>query len=317
MIHDLIGIKESDFDSLLNNINTATITNGAHWMHDNRSSHSSASVKLDKYIFEELKKYIHSKRPRQGAFSKQTIKMLLEKHADKKYVFITDIRHYFESIRFDIVVDDIQSSLQPTAFTDIIKELYFTPNNELKRGLKGSATISEFVGMKIDGIINPIVHKGNSKKQEYSRYYDDIIISSNSIKELELIKVEIKDLLYKQLGLDLNDKKTRIRNLQGARVLGMRFHNNEIIVPQSFKKKVRAVIHSYERSSYDEAELEGVHSAKSHVGTVIGSIRYLLDSSDSKNVSHEALLAEYYDELERLEAIRKELLEEGAEYQEA
>jgi hypothetical protein len=315
MIHDLIAVKKSDFDEMIENLDTTIIFNGSYWLHAYKSPHMSTSIKFDKYVFENTKEYILGKRPKQGAFSQQSIKSLLQPHAENIYLLETDIRHYFESIRFELVINDVKSCCDFRDSDNLIRIFYFTGTNHLKRGLKASATISEIVGLKIDGIINNTLYQYPENKYTYSRYYDDIIISSNCLDDLRKIKLKIAESLDVGLGLSLNTKKTRICTLQGSKVLGMRFHNKQIFAPKNFNKNVRAIIHEYETSTYNEDSLDDVSNAKRHIGKIIGSIRYLLDSSDNKNDKYESALADYYDELYKWEDIRKALVEAGEEYE--
>lgn len=307
MLHDLIGVKRADFDSFLAEISSATIKEGSHWKHASRSPHISVSVKFDKYIAEIVKNEILSLRPKQGAFAGKSIFRLIEKHKDNKYVLLADIKNYFETIQFTEIEKSLKKSQILASNTVSIRQFYFNDTDTLKRGLRASSALSEYVGLKIDGIVQSIIH---DKDLQYSRYYDDLVISGADISELETIKVTLEKRLLSDINLTFNFKKTKIRKLHGMKILGLRFHSGALKVPQTFKDKIRAAIHTYENANYDEEDYDSVRDAKSHVGTIIGSVRYLLDySPDLAKGKYEDLLAEYYDELNRLEEIRNELVE--------
>jgi hypothetical protein len=314
MIHDLIGVKESAYAGFKENINEATLKKGDFWVHTNNSPHGSISLKLDKYVTGELKKYIESKKPEQGAFAKKSIKVLLDVHAQHKYVLITDIRHFFASIDYGMVREEIAKCALPKELSDIIEQLYFNHEGVLKRGLKASPVISELIGLRMDSILNSEIYRITTDRPSYSRYYDDITVSSDERETLNELRKVIASRLDTELGLELNDRKTKLIPLQGSKVLGLRFHNSKITVPNNFRKKIRAMQHRYDNTYHDTESLDGVHESKSAVGTIIGSIRYFLDNSDERYLELEDTLADYYDELNRLEEIRKELTEEGAEY---
>ncbi len=316
MIHDLIGVKKSAYAGFLKNIYNTTIVKGDVWIHANNSPHDSVSLKLDKYVSGELKKYIESKKPDQGAFAKKSIKALLDVHVQHKYVLITDIRHYFASINYKMVSGDIAKCTLPEELFDVIEKLYFNDEGVLKRGLKASPVISELIGLRMDSILNSEIYKITSDRPSYSRYYDDMTVSSDEPETLRKLREVIALRLVTELGLELNDKKTKITSLHGSKVLGLRFHNAKITVPNNFRKRIRAMQYEYDNTYHDTESLDGIHETKSAVGTIIGSIRYFLDNSDDRYLELENTLADYYEELNRLEEIRKELSEEGAEYEE-
>ncbi len=305
MLNDLIGVKRESFDSFLAEIDSATIREGSHWKHASRSPHNSISIKFDKYIEEQAKLAILSFKPRQGAFAGKSIFNLVEKHKENKYVLIADVKSYFETIQFVEIGKTLIKIDTLAPHAQLIKVFYFNEIGTLKRGLRASAAISEFIGIRIDGIVQKLIH---DRPLEYSRYYDDLVISGQDLSELQVLKEVIEQKLLTDLNLTLNHRKTKIKKLHGMKILGLRFHAGEVKVPQSFKNKIRAEVHSYQTANYNEEDYDSVRDAKRHVGTIIGSIRYLLDYSPTlAKGSYEDLMTEYYDELGRLEEIRQEL----------
>ncbi len=309
MLYDLIGVPESELSSFLEDVDGAIVNNGSHYKHKKTSAHSSVSLKFDKFILENVLKHIQDKKPTQGAFAKKSIKELLNPHKNQKYIFISDIKQYFENINYSDVAEEIKKCTQIANSVEMVKDVYFTKDDQLKRGLKASAPISEIVGLKIDSLINSIIHENSSKALTYTRYYDDLMISSDNIEDLKIFKKKLEEKLNSSLGLKLNVKKSRLRVLQGTKALGMRYHNGQVRPTQKYKKKLRAIIFQYKHSDYDENDIYDVYAAKKHVGTVIGSIRYLLDNKPDESEPYEELLADHYEELNRLDDIAKELSE--------
>ena len=223
----------------------------------------------------------------------------------KLYVLTLDIKNFFGSINFYQVEECIKnySSLQP--YSDIIHNFYFGGDDQLRRGLKGSAAIAEVVGLKIDHLIQKTIY--SKKDLIYSRYYDDIVISGDSFDDLRSVASVLAKSIYKELGLLLNPKKTRLRILHGSKILGLRFHGGGITVPQSLKRKLRVIIHEYAEANYDESDYESVRDAKRHVGRIIGTLRYIINFTSASTSQYDDYLANFYEELDRLEEIRKEL----------
>mgnify|MGYP000941157991 FL=1 len=305
MLYDLIGVSKNDFDDFIGNINSVIIKEGTHWKHVNPSPHDSVSIKFDKYFEDQFKNVISESSPKQGAFCGKSILQLLEPHSSKKYVLTLDIKNFFGSINFYQVEECIKnySSLQP--YSDIIHNFYFGGDDQLRRGLKGSAAIAEVVGLKIDHLIQKTIY--SKKDLIYSRYYDDIVISGDSFDDLRSVASVLAKSIYKELGLLLNPKKTRLRILHGSKILGLRFHGGGITVPQSLKRKLRVIIHEYAEANYDESDYESVRDAKRHVGRIIGTLRYIINFTSASTSQYDDYLANFYEELDRLEEIRKEL----------
>lgn len=307
MLHDLISVKKTEFDSFVTDIASATINEGAHWRHSYKSPHHSVSIKFDKYVAEKIKDMVLALNPKQGAFAGKSIFALIERHKNNKFVLVADIKGYFETIQFSEVQNSLSKSQELAPHTELIRRFYFNEHGTLKRGLRASSVLSEFIGLKIDSIVRSLIH---SHELEYSRYYDDLIISGMDRSELEILKSTLETKILSDLNLMFNQRKTKIRKLHGMKILGLRFHAGEIKVPQSFKDKIRAAEHSYVIAEYDEEDYDSIRDAKRHVGMIIGSIRYLLDYSPNlAKGTYEAKLSEYYDELNRLEEIRQELVE--------
>lgn len=308
MLYDLIAVSEEDFDNFIENIDGAIIQEGAHWKHANPSPHESVSVKVDKYFEDKFKNIVSLSRPKQGAFCGKSILQLLEPHSGNRYVLLLDIKNFFGSIGFCKIEKCINDNPELGPYRGTIRALYFGSHDRLRRGLKGSSAIAEIVGLEIDRIVKKAIH---SEGLTYSRYYDDIIISCRHLDTLRSISSTLPESIYEELGLSFNPKKTKLRRLHGSRVLGLRFHKEGITVPQSFKHKLRAVIYEYNRADYDETDYESVRDAKRHVGRIIGMLRYVVNFTSADVSRYDDCLADFYEELDRLEGIRKELAQYG------
>jgi hypothetical protein len=305
MLYDLIGVSKNDFDDFIGNINSVITKEGTHWKHVNPSPHDSVSIKFDKYFEDQFKNVISESSPKQGAFCGKSILQLLEPHSSKKYVLTLDIKNFFESINFHKVEECTRNHSSLQLYSDIIHDFYFGGDDQLRRGLKGSAAIAEVVGLKIDHLIQKTIH--SNKDLVYSRYYDDIIISGDSYDDLKSVVSALDESINQEIGLSLNPKKTKLRTLHGSKILGLRFHGGGVTVPQSLKRKLRVIIYEYTKANYDESDYESVRDAKRHVGKIIGTLRYIINFTSANASWYDDCLANFYGELDRLEEIRKEL----------
>lgn len=155
---------------------------------------------------------------------KTNAKMCLEAHKGNTYFIKYDINKYFESISIFRVIKKISNYIisqfhkrfnKITYFykiknrieKDVVELIYLLfYKYKLPIGFMPSPKISDFYlydldeeMKKIDGVI-------------YTRYADDILLSSNSKESLSIAKEKLNSLL-KQEGLSINNKKVRVGSL--------------------------------------------------------------------------------------------------------
>jgi hypothetical protein len=310
MLHDLIGVSQDKLDDFLANTDSHLILSGGIWRHSKRTA-LPVSLCFDKHFDEQFKRYVHSKNPQTGAFARMRIYKLIEPHRNNRFALIADVKKYFENIAYEQLIPLIAGSSELVSHSAEIEKVYFH-NGYLKRGLVASPAISEVVGIKIDEITKQLIYKMNMLKgTHYSRYYDDIVISNNDKEGLEKLQIKLTAELKKQLGLNLNQKKTQVRPLSGTKVLGLSFHNGEITPPKSFKANLRAAEHQYYFMSEDE--LEEVYAKLSQAGTIYASYHRIINSSSADTSPLNSKVSYYHDELYRLHELYEHFLQQRFE----
>lgn len=171
---------------------------------------------------------------------KRNILMCLNKHKDSSFFFKTDIHAFFDSISYDNTVkilkgkrkliqskeENIDKEELMKSFNKLLTVCFY--NNTLPIGFVSSPVISDIYLSSFDRYIS------KSTDCVYTRYADDIIISTSSEKyrkEFEIIKKEIVSYLNK-LDLQLNYKKTYIRTLaqpgDAIHLLGLNVVKSEV-----------------------------------------------------------------------------------------
>lgn len=141
----------------------------------------------------------------------------IKKHEGNCFFYKLDIEKYFESIKFSFLIHQMNMY-----FTNKVNSMfmnkYFVLSNDTKKyitkiliklyykyslpiGFSTSPKISDFYLYNIDEIISKI------DGITYTRYADDILISSNSKDNLDSAVSTLKHLLS-TLSLKINDKKT-------------------------------------------------------------------------------------------------------------
>lgn len=244
--------------------------------------------------------------------SENSVYKVVNKHAHNKYILRADIRRYYSHIQYKMVCDALKDKNIPL---DIIKRMYFDDSGVgLRRGFLASPMISELVGVRIvDNLIERYMHAFGAKEDGaiYSRYYDDILLSSNSVDDLRSVE-EASAKALSEIGLPFNEKKTRLVCTQSSLILGLRIHDGIVSPPGRFKKVVRLrVFLAYK--SYDECDfrrIEAVEKTMSVIGRAIGSVRYCRDNSARCDSKLERVYDELNDKLYELKRIRSKLSDE-------
>ena len=138
-----------------------------------------------------------------------SIKKHAQFHQNSKHIFHTDIFKFFPSITYEHLQPILLSN--PKLFEDLeidldtvetIRDICFRENS-LCIGTVSSPIISNIIMYQFDVIMLGYCKKNHLK---YSRYADDIYLSSNSYIELEHVNFFFDTL--KKFGFSINESKT-------------------------------------------------------------------------------------------------------------
>lgn len=207
----------------------------------------------------------------------------LKKHEGNRFFCKVDIRHYFESIKYSIVSKDILmyfafkvnsmflnryfvlSRTSKIYFDKVLFELFY--HYSLPIGFSTSPKISDFYLFAVDEEMR------NRKDVTYTRYADDILISSNSKEILEMSIVYLKELLSKK-HLQINERKSIYRELNNAndsiKFLGINLVKREngkfsYTISKKYIVETSKMIQKYIKSSTDNTLLT----------KIIGRVNYI------------------------------------------
>ncbi len=298
-LHDLISIKLDDYEKLFKNLDDAVAYNGHYWRHNSKSSFSSISWRFDKYTQEECFRAIEKLNPTTSVVARKSTRELVEPHCVHKFILKLDVTKYYESIDFTDISDSLIKSGIDDKLRAHIEQFYFSDGKSLRRGLSASPILSEFIGLKIDNLVSKILYELNHKEVPYTRFYDDILLSGDDKELLRSIEQRLTEGLA-ALGLTVSKRKTRIQPTHTANILGLRIHDGKLVVPKSFKKRLRARIDSLDRHLNDLHKNGGwedsdeVYEAKRRIGTVIGSHWYVVNNSTTNTTRYSNQLDHYY-----------------------
>lgn len=157
-------------------------------------------------------------------------------HCNKKYVLNMDVQNFFPSIKYSKIFKLFNYIGYNKEVCHLLTQLCTNGNNVLPQGAPTSPIISNLVNIRLD---KRLYCFAKSIGGDYTRYADDITISSN----INLDKyVEVLKEILKDEGYTINNKKTRIKNSgQKQEVTGLTV-NRKVAVDKKIKKELDQAI---------------------------------------------------------------------------
>jgi len=267
----------------------------------------SSSKKVDKKIFENIRRDLRAtgnKTPYQGNFNGGDMRDFISPHLKNVYILKIDIESFYNSIAFSEFKTIVGKDYPDLA---AIKNIYFKPN--LIVGLAASPVIAEkFIQKIVDSHINAFIHGEPERKGlSYTRFYDDIFVSSNETAMLEELKKSVNTHL-KTHGLRFNKKKTRIMKTENSVILNNRINNGEVNVGKRFKNNLRLQLH---RHNPNTDTLEDTYTTIREVHAIIGKVSYIIRTETKPSKKWVSLHAAYLTALEEYKERRDQLIYEG------
>ncbi|MHC0462909.1 reverse transcriptase domain-containing protein [Kosakonia cowanii] len=184
---------------------------------------------------------------RKGSSTYDAIKI----HADSKVFFNTDIKDFFASISGEFIKKIIVNNIDNIPITDLrdyieVLSNYLIIEDSLPVGFATSPSLSNACLYEFDNTLEQLCISLGFK---YSRYADDIIVSSPSDEAFNDVPVIIRNMLRDFNGgvFKINEQKTKlVRKGNKIKLLGMVIlPSGKISVDIRVKKRVEHLIHFY------------------------------------------------------------------------
>ena len=204
----------------------------------------------------------------------------LEPHRDSKHFFLADIKHFFDNITADDVARLLGEKTAASPISDLarykdrILELT-TVDGILPIGFPSSPPITNSHLLEFDNALENHCIETNAI---YTRYSDDLIISSNNREILSSIENKIGDCLRLYLGEGylLKENKTKFLNRgKKINILGLSLlPNGRISVGKNVKAHIEPLLYFYinDKKRYEDC-LKKHFDGK--VEVLAGRLRYL------------------------------------------
>lgn len=190
-------------------------------------------------------------------------------HKKSQYILHTDIKHFFESITFKQVSDIFKEDYIEEDIQTILKIVML--NGRIPTGSITAPRIANRIMHKFDEeLVNELT---KIQKVVYTRYADDIIISSE-----EYIKEEILDKiveLLKKYGFECNKEKTYYMNKRCRRnITGVVISNENEELSIGWRKYKDLKLKIYKYLKYGEGNKESIRGELAFLKGINGN-KYL------------------------------------------
>ena len=206
-------------------------------------------------------------------------------HEGQSVILNVDIKGFFPSIsegRLSALFR-MAPGLQMSGYMARSMARLCTLHGKLPQGSPASPVLTNFVTVRLDARLIGLAHKFGCR---YSRYVDDITMSSSSAKALREMMPTL-DLILRKEGFVLNSEKTRI---QGAsirqEVTGLVLsqevldYGGRVNTKRTFRRTVRAMLHTWRTQGLHEAArcsgFEGNDAGQSFIRQLRGRVAHLL-----------------------------------------
>lgn len=211
------------------------------------------------------------------------IKDCLLPHINSKFFYKTDIENFFPSISSSLIKESLYQDISKlsylnqeelSSYLDKILSLV-TIDDQLPIGFPSSPFISNYVMRKYDISIKSFCTNNNLI---YTRYSDDIIISSNKDIDKDYITDNIKLIFQQKYSpFSLNVAKTKMFTKKNKiKILGLTINNNKISVDREMKDKIEVGIYFFikDRLKFRDYFNDSEQSAKRKLA---GNISYAIN----------------------------------------
>lgn len=306
MDYDYYGISEEIRNELLTNRGSFIRDywrDGRHFSKHSSKDRGTPSRIVDVNIYENILQTFYrdgSHYEHQGVFNGYRQNDFITMHLESQFILKIDFKNCYRNItfkHFSSIITRHKERLSPPLPMDLVEKIYF-PHGYLQAGLSASNIMCDLVlKYNFDKKINAVIHRDGKVVANYSRYYDDMHISSDDIYLLKDIYRSIKQTAT-ETSLPLNYKKSRLRKMSGVKILGSRVSGGAIRIPRTEKNNLRAAMHELAHTSCETDEYE--HRLRS----VIYRLSRICKSESEPNEKYVNDFQYYKDELKAITEVQ-------------
>ncbi len=175
----------------------------------------------------------------------------IQAHKENRYFFKTDIEQFYSNIKRPDVLHIFKNNIEHIPISDIEEYIDFladitTHNDSIPVGFPTSPRLSNAFLFTFDQEVKRFCE---AHKLIYTRYADDIIISSANLETVITLRDQIQYLLKRHVSpsLKLNKRKTHITHKgDKVKLLGLVIlPNGRITIDAEYKNKIEVTLHFF------------------------------------------------------------------------
>lgn len=172
------------------------------------------------------------------------------------YALKADIRHYFDTVDHEILLNILHNKIKDQNVIWLIKQILKNHKTMIpKKGMPlGNLTSQFFANVYLNELDYFVKHK--LKVKYYIRYVDDFVILHRDKKTLERWKNKIDFFLKEDLKLELHPEKSKIIPLKnGITLLGFRLFYHYRLLKKSNVRRIWKRLGKF-KQKYEDGEME-------------------------------------------------------------
>lgn len=230
-----------------------------------------------KYLQKEIKGLILDKiethQSVHGFKRERSIKTNAQIHLKSKEILSLDLKDFFPSIKFGRIYHIFNKVCGYSKKISFDFTRLLTLNNELPQGSPASPVLSNIVCFMLD---IRLVEFCKVSGLIYTRYADDITISSDHIFNKKLVLNSIKRIIIDE-GFELNTSKTRFQSSKNKlEVTGLHITDGNIKIPRKYIKKIKQEIYYINRFGLDSHIEQMEIQNRNYLEHLYGKIKFVI-----------------------------------------
>lgn len=205
-------------------------------------------AKFNDYLYSQYKPFFDERAYITGFVPERNIVSNANMHLNKEWLINIDLKDFFPSILDHLVISYVLKDLPVWKDLSVeqLRNLVIY-EGALPQGSPCSPMIANIVASHL--IDEAIVSAAKENGYDYTRYADDITLSTNKLidrNEVISFVTEIRKIINKSEYLMVNDKKINIKHRsQKQMVTGVLVNNKEAGVNKLLRNKLRGILHQH------------------------------------------------------------------------
>lgn len=224
-------------------------------------------------------------------------------HLNSNYILKLDISDFFGSIHFGKIVNNILPSIYDENLKVLVTNLCMF-NGSLPQGAPTSPIISNIVMAKFDEIVSNYCMENNLV---YTRYADDMFISSENDFDYKKVLHKIEYLLKKYYSMKLNREKTHYLHDGLKEELCGVIVNEKMQTGKKYRDSIRQEMYYLDKYGVEkhiyalfyDKKIDSVISPLEYYKKLLGKINHVLNINpeDNKFIEYRKKISNYIEQL--------------------